>query len=192
MQKNTLKKILTLFLLATLLFQQAGVYYVLQSMIIFHQHKQWKLHFKNPGLLADLTLFDVKDITDLEWIKPRKEFVFQNDYYDVIRIESLNDSLRIVCFKDTREKSLMAMLSDTSDEKNNDPASQPIGKQLLKVLRDINLIGYATGTINSVFSDFITRLLPAIVFSSDGFPRDCFHPPHMFSILYQAKHPNLL
>lgn len=59
--------------------------------------------------------FTYKQANQLKWTKPEKEFMFNNEMYDVIRYKAGSDSIHYVCIHDVKESNLFKNLSRLTD-----------------------------------------------------------------------------
>lgn len=118
--KNLKKAFILLFLLSFLYFN-VGYYpfFIIKQQLIKREIKQ-KIKKNIPANELTVLLFDKSTFNSLKWMD-KKEFSYNDNMYDVIKIETLkNDSIRILCIDDKKEKTLFTHLDKLTktSEKN--------------------------------------------------------------------------
>lgn len=81
----------------------------------------------------EILRFTQKDYRSLAWVKKDKEFHWRGDLFDVIRIDSLDNSVTVTCYNDKKESNIERKITELSDHLNpNTPFKKDL---LLKVMR---------------------------------------------------------
>ena len=73
----------------------------------------------NHEHLAKETIYFDLSAESIKWVKPGKEFLLQGDYYDVISSQVNETCIKLVCFKDAKEKHLSRKLASKLPELPN-------------------------------------------------------------------------
>jgi hypothetical protein len=66
----------------------------------------------------------VSNKTAIRWIKENKEFVYNQDLYDIVSIEVKNDAVVYYCINDLKEKQIIKDFEKISKNKVNAPSSK--------------------------------------------------------------------
>ena len=118
------KKILACSLLCMLFFNIFGAF----PLFRFAQEMIRKEMAENiAGFIPENELDVVitsKDSPEIEWIKEKKEFKYKSEFYDVVKVETIENQLKYFCIKDHKETDLvdfMHYLIKKEREQNKDP-----------------------------------------------------------------------
>ena len=129
------KKILASSLLCMLFFNIFGTF----PLFKFAQEMIRKEMAENiEGFLPESELEIIitsKDSHEIEWIRKGKEFKYNSEYYDVVKLSSQGDQHTYYCVKDLKETDLVGIMNyfiKKEREQNKDPF-QSTNRKLAKI-----------------------------------------------------------
>lgn len=135
-----MKKSAAIFLLAIFLFNIVG-YFLAFSVVKYQVRKEIKKQIKLGLPESELTFLHIakSDEDELSWVESGKEFIYKDQMYDVVRVESKQDTTIYQCIKDTQEDALFAHLGDHVQKhiaenkpmKNN--GAKKLGQHVIKI-----------------------------------------------------------
>jgi hypothetical protein len=94
-----------------------------------NNHIEEKLSRQMPHEQVTLITITQKKSDRLTWIEKNKEFRYENNMYDVIKIKRRNDTTFYYCFNDTRERNLISYLKELVQEQSDHSKSKPPHKK---------------------------------------------------------------
>lgn len=121
------RRILSSTLLLSIIFSTIG-YAVIFSLVseILH-YRNWE---KKNAATTNLT-FTEAEFKKLHWLEEAKEFKHNNEYYDVISVETNGAVITVQCYHDRHEKNVFAFFSQCIKNTFDDSA-MPRGKSKSK------------------------------------------------------------
>ena len=78
-----------------------------------------------------IIVVSVNDESEINWIKPQKEFRYKGEMYDVVNIKIENQKKYYYCIWDVKEKQLIANYNKTNNNKQNKERIKRISNILL-------------------------------------------------------------
>ncbi len=113
-----MRKLISITLVFTFLFNIGG-YYLWFSVIQYGIQKEIRGEIAAGVKDEDLTLIVISDNEESEiiWIKPNKEFRYNGEMYDVVKIKDLPGKKQYYCINDTKEEQLIAAFDKTHNTK---------------------------------------------------------------------------
>lgn len=114
---NISKYFSTVFILIFLF--EAGAYFnILNFISYFSQIKFEKIVSQNLSE-DELTLivFSETNINEIIWTKSKKEFIYNNQMFDIVRKESKNGEIYFYCINDKKEKQIIDNFNQNHDFK---------------------------------------------------------------------------
>ena len=82
-------------------------------------------------------ILTIDEYEQLDWERPGKEFRKGNEMFDIVRFETIGDSIQLLCVNDKEEAVLFAHLDELIQkkmEKDSNAPNSPISK-LVKILK---------------------------------------------------------
>lgn len=136
---TSMKKIASIFLLGIFLFNTVGYYVffkIAQRQIKSEIKKEIKLNL-NPSELTTIK-FSISEINNIHWLEKGKEFIYNNQMFDIVKRTSIGGTITLYCINDKQEKKLFKNLEEqvlkqieqNKNSKNN--SSKKGGDQQLK------------------------------------------------------------
>lgn len=98
-------------MLSVFLYNQAG-YFIAFKLEQYEVRKEIKQKIKNsvPGNELAVITVDRHNRGELIWLEEGREFLYRNQLYDVVRLETKGDATVFYCINDTQEEQLFAEL----------------------------------------------------------------------------------
>jgi hypothetical protein len=133
-QKLTrLKRFLPVILLLAILNETWGYYVFFRIM----QYEARKIMTGKISLLDDkeqLTVITVNilDQSSIHWIREKKEFIYHDSLYDVVRISTTDQTVTYYCINDTREKEIISDFQKTDDHRTDTSKSRLLSKLIIQ------------------------------------------------------------
>lgn len=132
-----MKKTITILLLAVLLFNMVGFYFVFMAQRDSIR-SEIKHRIKQGIAEQDLHLFTftTAQLQDIAWERAGKEFKLLSQMYDVVRAETNGDTTYYWCVNDTEESILFAQLDELvkqelgDQDENHNRRSKKSSKQI--------------------------------------------------------------
>lgn len=108
-----MKKAISIVLLSIFLFNTAG-YYVFFKMAQIEIKKEIKKELKLSVNSQDLTIitFTNSETEAIHWVEKDKEFIHNNQMYDIVRRSSTDNETTLYCINDKQEKKLFEHLEE--------------------------------------------------------------------------------
>lgn len=108
-----MKKAISILLLGIFLFNTAG-YYVFFKIAQLEIKKEIKKERKQSVNSQDLTIitFTNSETEAIHWIEKNKEFIYNNQMYDIVRRSSTENEMTFYCINDKQEKKLFEHLEE--------------------------------------------------------------------------------
>lgn len=171
-----MKKLLVLLLLSTFLYNQVG-YFIAFKLEQYEVRKEIKRRLKNSVPQGELTIIAVNSNNrhEIQWVKEGKEFIYNDSFFDVVKLEENGDEIIYHCINDTQEKQLFVDLDkhvrDHMDTNSTDHKHSH--KHTIK--------NYFTESIQvQFFTDFITVDFPSFSETlSERFGKKSVPPPEL-------------
>jgi len=101
-------------------------FYVWQNNNRKEIRKEIRMGLKEEDL--SLIIVSIREESGISWIEPGKEFSYQGEMYDVVKIKIKNQEKYYYCIRDSKEKQLIANYN------KNDRS----GKEAAKIIRKFN------------------------------------------------------
>jgi hypothetical protein len=146
-----LKKLVSLLLLAMLLFNTGG-YYVMfwalryQADTELQQQLDANDYPESEAFLIEIPITLPYQMNSNDFERLTGEFEHNGEFYQLIKQKLENDTLKIVCIKNHKEKHLVASMADFTKVSNDLPAST----SSLKVLGNFLKEYHSTGDIKMI------------------------------------------
>lgn len=108
-----MKKVVSIFLLSIFLFNTVGYYVffkIAQHQIKSEIKKEIKLNL-NPSELTAIH-FSLSEIENIHWLKKGKEFIYNNQMFDIVKRTSDDGIVTFYCINDKQEKKLFENLEE--------------------------------------------------------------------------------
>jgi hypothetical protein len=104
-----MKKWFSILFICTLVFNTFG-YFVWYSVSKYNIREEAEKKIREGINEAELSLIVIKtsDLSTIDWTKENKEFRYNGEMYDIVRMEIKGGSVHYYCFKDREEKQLIA------------------------------------------------------------------------------------
>lgn len=134
-----MKRILPASLIVILFYNMMGFYlnYTLEQHSIRHAIKH---RLKENIPISQLTLITIseRNCKQIRWVEKNKEFWYDGNMYDVVKIKKKINATCYYCINDTREKKLMVNLDklvreQTSDSRSTTIQKKPVNDYLLPI-----------------------------------------------------------
>ncbi len=116
-ENTPIKKITSILLVLMLLLNSMGYFFIFETARFWIQ-KDVKKQIKAGVPESELSVISISE-TDMSqgnsgfrWVKKNKEFVFQNQMYDVVRSDCFNGQYTFYCIHDEQETQLFANLNN--------------------------------------------------------------------------------
>jgi len=122
-----LKKTIIIVVLFYFLYLNIGYFpiFLIKQRIIKNE-MALKIKHLNPAAEITELIFDNTSISKLKWLD-KKEFIYDEKMYDVVKIRYNNDKIHIFCLEDVKEKMLFAQLkkmkTSAENKKENNESS---------------------------------------------------------------------
>ncbi|MCX6234249.1 MAG: hypothetical protein NT175_05925 [Bacteroidetes bacterium] len=173
-----MKKILSAILLIAIVYDTCG-YYLCFRMMQQEVRKEIRKEIRSRISKEDLTriCIPVNNKTAIRWIKENKEFVYNQDLYDIVSIEVKNDAIVYYCINDIKEKQLIRDFEKLSKNKVNAPRS--------KTQLNLNflLVFFFQSSENSLYDVPKEFRFPDLFHFYTSAIKDILSPPPEYSIL---------
>ncbi len=75
---------------------------------------------------------DIRDRSAIQWIREKKEFIYRDALYDVVRISTTGQTVSYYCINDTREKEVISDFQKTADHRTNTSKSRVLSKLIIQ------------------------------------------------------------
>jgi hypothetical protein len=118
-----LKKTLPIFLLAILLFNISGHFFIFK-VSQYSLKTEIKRKIKNQVPETELTIisFSIAELNTISWEENGKEFWHNGNLYDVVKKHETTDNISFHCINDKQEKALFAHLEELINRQMNSDA----------------------------------------------------------------------
>jgi len=138
--KTGLRKLSTIFLLSVILFSEAGyfIFYNFQRYQIKQQVKRELASSIETELLEVIEL--EKNAAQIEWEEEWKEFFFNDDMYDVKRIEKKDGKTFLYCINDEKENQLLKKMVDAAEKNQKEKKNNSYKFQLPYFVASISFL----------------------------------------------------
>jgi hypothetical protein len=102
----------SLILVSILAFNVCG-YYIYFNLAQDNIRREIRARIREGSKEKDLTVIEISgdSANEIRWIKPNKEFTYQGNMYDVVKIKQRNGRKAYYCINDTKENKLIADFS---------------------------------------------------------------------------------
>jgi hypothetical protein len=113
-----MKKLISIGIFFVFLYNMGG-YYLWFSILQNTIQNEIEKEIEDGSKSEDLTLIVVPAEKDQEicWIKPKREFRYKGEMYDVVKIKNLPGKKYYYCLSDNKEKQLIAGFNKTHNTK---------------------------------------------------------------------------
>jgi hypothetical protein len=116
----------------------------------------------------------------VRWVHREKEFWYQGEMFDVVKMDTVNGVVTYICISDKKETSLFRNLQLLVKKQMNDPSSPAgsVNKLIINFLMQLFFPGQQiklSMTVNTVHLLFDNRF-----FLDDIFPEPDYPPPNLF------------
>lgn len=159
--KTALKKLFLIILIPVLALSQFG-YYLLMSDARFSQKEAIKEEIKRNLKDEELQIISfTENQQSITWEEEGKEFFFNNQMFDVVKIKTVNGKILLYCINDQKEKSLVdncntiTKHNSSSDKKGKNNIDNTFNLFLSSEVKSDN--SYFIFPLNS-FSPFVAHL----------------------------------
>ncbi len=126
--RTALKKSYAILFLLILVIAQFGYY--IYNMYQIHEAKETaRLEILKQIPEQLLTKIQLQDNTGIQWEEEGREFILNNNMYDVVRIKHEGDKTYLYCYSDKNETGLLEKLESAIKE-NTDNSKDPKQKHL--------------------------------------------------------------
>jgi hypothetical protein len=90
-------------------------------------------HMPDHEQLTVITV-GVRDQAAIHWIREKKEFLYQNAMYDVVKVKTSNNQVSYYCINDTQEKQIINNFEKTAGKRMNTSKSRLLSKLIIHSL----------------------------------------------------------
>jgi hypothetical protein len=151
----SLKKTLSILLIFVLIYNLIG-YYTVFKVLQYQVRDEVKQRIKHAVPDDELVLISISTVDDksLVWTKPQKEFRYNGEMYDVVKLKIKEDSIVYYCIHDFKESKLFSELGDYVKRYVADNPNQRRKAEILleRLIKDYFIQVF---TINISYKEFI-------------------------------------
>ncbi len=120
LKSEILKSIINISLITLIIFQSAfwSGFLIIKKEIHFNKTKSIIKTISKKKLST--FNFSKTEFKNLHWVKPDKEFILNNNFYDVVSTKKTNNNIEVICYKDIKDKQIAKILEKNNNSNHND------------------------------------------------------------------------
>ena len=105
----SLKKIIPVIVLLAFLAGSGGYFFIfkIEQYVNYHSIEK-EITNRSNKIDQQVLVFKTDNITGIKWLKKQKEFIYNNQMYDVVSYKCSGKYIFYYCINDTKEKKLIA------------------------------------------------------------------------------------
>lgn len=177
-----MKKTLVIFFLF-LTFLKIGGFVAILGITREIIRKQVFQKIKDKVVVADTKCIvgTTENLKKIIWEKENKEFWFDGELYDLIRIEDKHGVKHYFCLSDKNEKQIIATMDNLIIGNNHSPINQTSKDILVLIFQPAIIITYLTASFKVTVSDIFTKFPPILSFYNSPYSLKSSPPPKILS-----------
>lgn len=177
-----MKKLLVLFFLL-LTFLKIGGFVAVLGIMREVVRKQVFQKIKNEVAIKDTKCIvgTTENLKKIKWEKENKEFWFDDELYDIIRIEEKQGKKYYYCLSDKNEQHIIATMDNLIISNNRSPINQTSKDLLVLIFQPAIISTYISVNLKTTISSIFTKYPPILSFYCSPFGLKISPPPEVLS-----------